>query len=162
MNIKIDWTKVLILSLTLGLVITACGPQTPVDSPQDPVTAPADSPQPSGEDEKNPFSPSAEEDSGLKRRDLELNQKEVLIMESYPVQISLHIAGNLPTPCHQLRVKIPNANAEGEFNIEVYSVVNPDEVCTQVLEPFEENIPLGSFPEKGYTFFVNGEKVGEY
>ncbi len=162
MNIKYDWIKMVVYLVIMGLVVTACAPQTPAESPQDPATAPADPSQPSGEDEKNPFSPPADGDEDLERRDLELDQQELMIMESYPVQISLHIAGNLSTPCHQLRVKIPAANEEGEIYIEVYSVVHPEEVCPQVLEPFEENIPVGTFGEQGYTFFVNGEKVGEY
>lgn len=162
MNKKYGWIHIVICILTLGLLVTACGPQAPTQSPQDPVTSPAESPQPSGENEKNPYSPRPEEDEDLERRELEPDQKELMIMESYPVQISLHIAGNLPTPCHQLRVKIPDANEKGEIDIEVYSVVHPEEVCPQVLEPFEENIPLGTFEEQGYTFFVNGEKVGEY
>lgn len=162
MNRNTVWLNVVILVLVLGVAVTACGPQAPTQSQQEPVTSPAESPRPSSENQKNPFSPQPEQDEDLDRRDVEPDQVELRIMESYPVQISLHIAGNLPTPCHQLRVKIPGANEKGEIHIEVYSVVHPEEVCPQVLEPFDENIPLGTFEEKGYTFFVNGEKVGEY
>ena len=36
------------------------------------------------------------------------------------------------------------------------------EICMQVIEPFDVNIPLGSFPAGKYTLWVNGEIVAEF
>ncbi len=93
---------------------------------------------------------------------MQIEEMELMVMESWPVQISLHLKGNLPTPCHQLRAKISEVDEEGKVHIEVYSLADPEQMCAQVLEPFEENIPLGSYKEEGVSFYVNGEKVGEY
>jgi hypothetical protein len=45
--------------------------------------------------------------------------------------------------------------------VNVYSLVDPAEICIQVLEKFESNIPLGSYSSGNYTVLVNGEPVGE-
>jgi hypothetical protein len=45
--------------------------------------------------------------------------------------------------------------------VEVYSLVDPDVACIQVLEPFQQGINLGSLPQGSYTVYVNGEQVGE-
>jgi hypothetical protein len=46
--------------------------------------------------------------------------------------------------------------------VDVYSLVNPSQVCVQVLEPFEESIDLGTFPAGHYTVWVNGDIAGEF
>jgi hypothetical protein len=73
----------------------------------------------------------------------------------------LNVKGSLPTPCHQLRVVTDQPNQQNEIHISIYSLVDPNTACTQVLKPFEANLPLGSFPSGKYTIFVNDEKVGE-
>jgi hypothetical protein len=85
-----------------------------------------------------------------------------LIRESYPPQITLSLQGNLPTPCHNLRAKISEPDAENKINVEVYTVVDPNMMCTQVLKPFQETVELGTFPNGHYSVFVNGELVGEF
>ena len=83
-------------------------------------------------------------------------------MESFPVQIMLSLSGSLPTPCNQLRVVNHPPNDENQIHVDVYSVIDPTQVCVQVLEPFDANIGLGSFPTGHYTVWVNGEMVGEF
>jgi hypothetical protein len=51
---------------------------------------------------------------------------------------------------------------QNQIQVEVYSVIDPEQMCIQVLEPLEANIGLGSFPSGHYTVFVNGEQVGEF
>ena len=83
-------------------------------------------------------------------------------MESYPVQIMLALKGSLPTPCNQLRVVDNPPDKQNRIQVEVYSVLDPEQMCAQVLEPFEANIGLGSFPRGHYSVWVNGEMVGEF
>ncbi|MDO8754446.1 MAG: hypothetical protein Q7J80_11170, partial [Anaerolineales bacterium] len=83
-------------------------------------------------------------------------------LESYPLQFVLALKGSLPTPCHQLRVAVNPPDAGDNVVVAVYSVSIPDEMCVQVLEPFEVNIPLGSFPAGRYTLWVNGEMLTEF
>jgi hypothetical protein len=89
-----------------------------------------------------------------------IDEQNILITESFPPQFELALKGNLPTPCHQLRVQIPEPDRSNQIQVEVYSLVKPGEICIQVLEPFEVQIPLKDLPSGQYTVWVNGEKAG--
>jgi len=91
-----------------------------------------------------------------------LDSTELLAKESSPKQFTLVLKGNLPTPCDQLQVKASQPDAENKVTVDVYSVTQPDKMCAQVLEPFEENFSLGSFPAGHYTLWVKGKKVAEF
>jgi hypothetical protein len=67
--------------------------------------------------------------------------------------------GNLPDPCHQLRVVVNPPDENNVINLDVYSLVHPGTACVNVLEPFTANIPLGSYSGQ-YTVMVNGERLG--
>jgi hypothetical protein len=102
------------------------------------------------------------DDGNLTRGNVYIDRSELLIMESYPVQIALVLQGSLPTPCNQLRVIAKPPDEQNRIQVEVYSVVDPQQICVQVLEPFEANIGLGSFPTGHYSVWVNGEMIGEF
>lgn len=102
------------------------------------------------------------EDSNFSRGAVFIDSSDLLIMESYPIQIALVLKGNLPTPCNQLRVVANPPDEQNQIQVEVYSVIDPAQMCVQVLEPFEANIMLGSFPSGHYSVWVNGEMVGEF
>lgn len=101
-------------------------------------------------------------DANLTRGDVLIDSSDLLIMESYPIQVALALKGNLPTPCNQLRVLASPPDAQNHIQVEVYSVIDPERMCAQVLEPFEANIGLGSFPSGRYSVLVNGETIGEF
>lgn len=162
--------KQIIFLFTIALVIVACTPlsnQSPISDPDTtlPPEAPVTSPPQNGtypvETPTMPFAPKPS-DVDLSRGEVFLNESQLLIRESFPPQIALNLSGDLPTPCHELRVTIQEPDAENKINVEVYSVVDPDQVCTQVLEPFQESMELGTFPSGHYTVWVNGEMVGEF
>jgi len=102
------------------------------------------------------------DDGNMTREGLFIDHSEVLVMESYPVQIVLVLQGSLPTPCNQLRVIARPPDDGNRIQVDVYSVVDPSQVCTQVLEPLEANVGLGSFLPGHYSVAVNGEPVGEF
>lgn len=81
---------------------------------------------------------------------------EFLFLESYPVQVRAIVKGNLPTPCHEFAWEFDTI-ASTAPTITVYSTVDPEAVCAQVLEPFEETIDLGAFETGSYVLTVNGE-----
>jgi hypothetical protein len=87
---------------------------------------------------------------------------EIILKESNPVQVELLIKGNLPTPCHQLRVVSAKPDEKGHIEIQAYTLSNPDTMCTQVLEPFTAIVPLGEYAEGPYTFSINDEIKREY
>ena len=101
-------------------------------------------------------------DANQDRSTVYIDSIQLLVMESYPVQIMLSLQGNLPTPCHSLRTNIQTPDTQKRIFVDVYSVSDPDAICIQVLKPFDVNIPLGSFPAGHYTVWVNGEKAGEF
>lgn len=160
------------LLLTITLLIGACT-QVPMPdpspvpdptetlSPDAPVTSPPEDGSTPPESPEMPFAPQPG-DADLSRGQVFLNETDLLIRESFPPQIALILRGDLPTPCHELRADIQEPDSENKINVEAYSVVDPDQVCIQVLEPFEANIELGTFPSGHYTVWVNGEQVGEF
>ena len=153
--------------LLLMLLVAACGPQlgTPDEPgglpPDTAVTSPPVNEIPSDSPHVNPFAPKPG-DEQLARGDVFIHEMSLVIRESYPPQISLSLKGDLPTPCHQLRAEIAPPDAESKIEVQAYSVVDAKTVCTQVLEPFEEFIDLGTFPPGHYAVWVNGELAGEF
>lgn len=111
--------------------------------------------------EQNSYAPQPT-DANLMRGTAFVDIQEVLTLESFPLQFTLHLAGSLPTPCNQLRVAVSPPDTENKILVDVYSVSDPDKICAQVIKPFEANIPLGSFPAGKYTLWVNGEMVAEF
>jgi hypothetical protein len=159
--------RMLFLLFTM-LILAACAPAAqPTDEgvstlhPDTAVTNPAEATPPSNEPAANPFAP-APGDVDLTRGNVFIQEATLLIRESYPVQIALDLKGELPTPCNQLRVEVSAPDSNNRIEIDVYSVINPDMMCTQVVEPFEANLNLGSFPTGHYSVYVNGEPVGEF
>jgi hypothetical protein len=147
--------------LLLGLLfLVACTPQ-PTPGPDTPVTSPPGDSTSTNEPVFNPFAPQGG-DENLLRGNAFLSEASLVIRESFPPQISLHVQGDLPTPCNQLRVDIAAPDAQNKIEVELYSVSDPNRVCAQVLQPFEEAIDLGTFPAGHYVVWVNGEIVGEF
>ena len=150
--------QILLILILLG---TACAPLEPTPGPDTAVTSPPVDSMLTNEPSTNPLAPEPG-DSDLTRGNVYINEASLIIRESFPPQVSLTLAGDLPTPCNQLRVESSPADAENKIVVDVYSVIDPDEMCTQVLEPFEESIDLGTFPTGHYTVWVNGELAGEF
>lgn len=100
---------------------------------------------------------------GEVRGEVYINESRLIILESYPIQATVNILGDLPTPCHKFKAKVSPPNKENEIHIEVYSVVKADEICVQALEPISEfvPIPMSGNPDGIYTVWVNGENIGE-
>ena len=149
--------------LFMMLVFAACSPLpgTATLPPDSAVTSPPEDDMPTSEPVPNPLAPRPA-DEQLTRGNAFVQEVGLLIRESYPPQIALTVNGELPTPCHQLRVAVPAPDQENKLAVEVYSVVNPDMMCTQVLQPFQEQVELGSFPSGHYSVWVNGELAGEF
>jgi hypothetical protein len=146
----------------LTLLVASCAPPLePTPGPDTAVTSPPVDSMPTNEPITNPFAPQPD-DTNLTRGTVYINEASLIIRESFPPQISLTLAGDLPTPCNQLRAEIHPPDAENKIMVDVYSVVDPTQVCIQVLEPFEESIDLGTFPTGHYTVWVNGEMAGEF
>jgi hypothetical protein len=149
-------------------ILTACnGSQVvqpePPSYPNEPSypNSPSYPNQPTSTPISQPFSPQPG-DINFSRGEVFIDSTDLLIMESFPIQIALVLKGNLPTPCNKLRVVTNPPDDQNRIQVEVYSVINPAETCIQVLEPLDANIMLGSFPTGHYSVWVNGKMVGEF
>lgn len=100
-------------------------------------------------------------DGNLVRGPVYLRETQIYVLESYPMQVRLELKGDLPTPCHQLRAGVSEPDSQDRIHVELYSLVEPDLACIQVLEPFEVTVSLGSFTGGSYTVWVNGEQLEE-
>jgi hypothetical protein len=130
-------------------------------SPQPTVQLPAATPEP--EVFLQPAYPAenqVEAGKGFVRGTPEINDSEVLVLDN-PLRVELHLVGFLPTPCHELAWDVAPA-AQGVIQVEVYTKVDPEVICVQVLEPFEERIELKQLLPGNYTVLVNGEQVGAF
>lgn len=154
--------------LTLTLVLAACAPAA--DSNDAPVSYPNVSyPNTSyPNSEENPAAMPIQDyapqpgDAALTRENVYLESTDLLTLESFPLQFMLQLKGNLPTPCNALRVVVSPPDADNKVLVDVYSVIDSNKVCAQVIQPFDVNIPLGSFSAGAYTLWVNGEQVAEF
>jgi hypothetical protein len=90
-----------------------------------------------------------------------VDSTELLLLESYPVQVRLKVSGSLPTPCHALKWEIREPSAKGRIDVALFSLADPNLACIQVLEPFDASIPLGAFESGSYNVYLNGEPVGD-
>lgn len=93
-----------------------------------------------------------------------VDRAELLVMESFPVQIMLSVSGNLPTPCHTLHTDVAQPDADKRIQVSLWSEIDPAVMCTQVLQPFEESIriPMEGAADGSYSVWLNGELVGEF
>ena len=98
---------------------------------------------------------------GAIRGPVYVDSTDLLLLESYPVQVRLQVSGTLPTPCHALKWEVRGPDSEGRVDVELFSLTSSELACIQVLEPFETSIPLGSFESGTFTVFLNGERIGE-
>ncbi len=103
--------------------------------------------------------PTTAQPQGEVRGPVFVDETELLMMDSHPVQVALLVRGNLPTPCHRARWEVQQTDVSGRIEIDLYSTAPEGQACIQVLAEFEERIPLGSYPEGSFTVWLNGEEV---
>jgi hypothetical protein len=150
--------KILFSLTAIFFILSACSPATQIPPTANIETATPHVSEPS----PIPTFTTVPTDVNLVRGNAFVDSAELLTLESSPLQFTLALKGNLPTPCNQLRVDVNPPDSDDKIIVDVYSVAKADEICAQVVEPFEENVPLGSFPAGHYSLWVNGELVTEF
>jgi hypothetical protein len=153
-----------LLLLFAFALLASCSPSAPTQPPPDGVvTNPPGDQLPTPPSARDPYLPQPG-DSVLLRGAVYLDSVQLLIMESYPPQVSLVLAGSLPDPCYKLRLQVSEPDASNRIMADVYSVTDPSEVCIQILKSFSASVPLAvsGLAAGHYTVWVNGEKVGEF
>jgi hypothetical protein len=92
-----------------------------------------------------------------------LESSQLLQQETFPPRIFLRISGDLPTPCHVLKFLVNPPDAENQIQVQIWSESNPKGMCAQMLQPFEESIPLEmeGLASGRYSVGLNGKRIGE-
>jgi len=85
-----------------------------------------------------------------------VDEIDILILESFPVQINVIASGNLPDPCTEISEVLQEK--EGNTFFITIKTYRPPGFCIQVIAPFEEIISLEVYglPAGTYTVDVNG------
>lgn len=82
---------------------------------------------------------------------------DVLIMESFPVQVRVMIQGNLPDACSEI-TEVQQTRSGSIFTIDLIVTRDPLAKCAQVLTPFEQSVALdvAGLPAGTYSVDVEG------
>lgn len=145
MNIRF----MLLLCLMLFIFLIGCGRNNPdggTDAQPTAVTSEESSPDGSPTPTNAPAQPIV----GVANVD----SIEVIIMESFPVQINVKARGTLPNGCVTID-EVAIDRADNEFNIAISTIQDPIRVCTQAVVPFEETIPLDVLGLEAGSYQVN-------
>jgi inhibitor of cysteine peptidase len=136
----------------VGVLTTACAASnvepTPTSEPdlEEPVSSEDNTPTPQE---------SATGQPGDYETDLANVEKvDVMILESFPVQVRVTASGNLPDGC--TKINEVDVAQEGEtFNVTITTRRPLDQECTEALVPFEETFPLDVLGLAAGTYVVD-------
>lgn len=81
---------------------------------------------------------------------------DALMLESYPVQISLVVKGYQPDGC-DYPVVVSQTRSGNQVNVQIYRTMPLAAMCPAMILPYEAAVPLdGGFETGTYTIDVNG------
>ena len=79
---------------------------------------------------------------------------DILVLESFPLQINAVVSGNVPDGCTTVFEK-EIALIDKTFYVVLDNSRNPDDICIQVITPYEKNIALNIYNFKAGEYFVD-------
>ncbi len=89
---------------------------------------------------------------------------DLMILESFPVQVRAHITGHLSDGCTEIEAfNVVQDEDAKTYTITVETSRDPDAICTQALVPFEETVDLDvrGLPAGTYTV-VAGDQTATF
>jgi len=142
-------SKIILMVMLMSVtVLTACQ-STPVVDPEPDMPVSSD----------DPISKPAREDLDGFQQNVYVDSIQVLILESFPVQVHVTVVGNLPDGCTSIVSSKAEMVDETTFQLNIYTERPEDMMCTMALVPFEETIKLdveglsaGTYTVKGFDF----------
>lgn len=85
-----------------------------------------------------------------------IDNVEVRVLESFPMQLQLHVTGSKPTGCEGLTDHVEQTRDGSTVTVEIFQKITPAMVCPMILLPYEATIMLeGTFEPGTYTINVN-------
>jgi hypothetical protein len=109
----------------------------------------------------SPLEPLPDE-TNMQRDKVYIEKIEFVMPKSSPGEVLLHLSGSLPTPCHRLRAEVSKPDKDNRILVKVYSLIDPNQTCIQVIQPFDSQFSLGSMKSGNYTLWINGEQVNKF
>lgn len=88
-----------------------------------------------------------------------IDNVDVFLMESFPVQVSIEVTGTIQDGCDFPVITEVTPSDETTITVAVYREMPMDVMCPMNIQPYQEMIPLGSFEGGRYTVDVNGTLV---
>ena len=139
-----------VAALLILALLAGCLPQQAPSTPAAEPTLDPDAPVSSDDPTPEP-GPTLDPDKFTLGENAYIEELDVLILESFPVQARLVIRGQLPDGCTTIHEILPER--EGQvFTVRVITARPVDAACTEALVPFEESVALD----------VYGLEAGEY
>ena len=135
---KIRTLGLLALALPVLLISSSCGQEQAANTPVPDTPTPTEAPTSSGPVE------------GV----ADVESIEILILESFPVQVNVRARGQLPDGCTTID-EITTERTGTTFNVTITTFRPADAVCTEALVPFEEVIALDVLGLEAGTYTVN-------
>ena len=87
----------------------------------------------------------------------------VAVVSETPGTAQVVVNGSLPTPCNQPRALVNPPDNDNRIVIEVYSLIDPGQVCTQVIKLFDGPVAtLTGYAPGTYQVVVNDQPAGEF
>jgi hypothetical protein len=99
--------------------------------------------------------------NGLIQNDVYLDKVELVMSGSHPAQPTIRLQGTLPTPCNKLQVDVGKPDSSNKIQVQVYSQIDPTQMCAQVLVPFTQDVPIKNLSSGSYSVWVNGKQAGK-
>jgi inhibitor of cysteine peptidase len=94
--------------------------------------------------------------SGPRQVSPQIDSVEVLILESFPVQVNARVQGTLGDGCTSMGEMTQQRNGN-EITVTITANHSGAETCTMIAQLLDETIPLeGEFPTGEYVLRVNG------
>lgn len=131
-----------VLLLLLAVLFAACQPDSLTPPPEEPVSS-DDTPMPS---QTPPGDDVRIEENAI------VEEVDILMLESFPLQVNVNIKGQFRDGCTSLHDSWAEQTDETTFVVHIQTTRPADAMCTEALVPFEVNVPLE----------VNGLKAGTY
>ncbi|HNS50303.1 MAG TPA: hypothetical protein PKO09_03890 [Anaerolineae bacterium] len=129
---KTNWRKLVAAVLALAILAAACGT----------TQEPGATPTPGGD---------------VIRGSASVDAIDILILESFPVQVQVRVSGNLPDGCTELGETAQERQGTA-FTVTLGTVRPAHALCTEALVPFETTVALDVLGLKAgqYAVAVNG------
>jgi inhibitor of cysteine peptidase len=138
-------SKYLILVMMMSILVLSACQSLPIENPglDDPVS-------------KTPATDFLESKQNVFVDDL-----QILIMESFPVQVRVIVTGNLPDGCTSIISSKADMIDDTTFVLSIFTERPEDMMCTMALVPFEESISLDVHGLSAGTYSVKGFDLEE-